>query len=118
MSDVSVPADRFWREFNPDLALSLSSDQRSEIDRVLGAHTPPRPSNVGDLRLSFYFFFIRILWGREKRSSERIRREQSLYPAMSRKNAPMLASLFAGYFALWYLALGVSVIVVAALLRG
>jgi hypothetical protein len=118
MSDVSVQADRFWRDFNPDLARALSPDQRGEIDRVLGANTPPQPSNVGDLRLSFYFFFIRILWGREKRSHERIRREQSLNPVMSRKNAPMLASIFAGYFAVWYLLLAVSVVVVAALLRG
>jgi hypothetical protein len=118
MSEVSVPADRFWRDYNPDLALSLPLEQRAEIDRVLGAHTPPRPSTVGDLRISCYFFFVRILWGREKRSSERIKREQVLYPTMTRRNAPMLASIFAGYIAIWYMVLIVAAVFMATFLRG
>lgn len=99
---------RFWGDFNPALAQTLSSEQRGEIERVLLASAPDaRPSRIGDLRLSFYIFFIRILWGREKRSVARLRQESVAHPAMTRRNVPALLTMGVAYTAFWYTVVGV-----------
>ncbi|KUO57084.1 MAG: hypothetical protein APF80_05845 [Alphaproteobacteria bacterium BRH_c36] len=105
MGEFSVAPDRFWREFKTELAGGLSDEQRSEIDRVLGMPPPATISKeLGDLRLSFKWFFVRLAWGPEKRNPERLKKEQEMYPLMSRRNAPMLLTLFAGYTIFWYMA--------------
>ena len=104
MSEVGVVSDRFWREFKTDVAGTLSDEQRKEIDRVLSESSTPRNEKLGDLRLSFRWFFVRFVWGPEKRSSERLNAEQKLHPPMAARNVPMLASLFAGYMVVWYAA--------------
>ncbi|MBU1211452.1 MAG: hypothetical protein KJ587_09290 [Alphaproteobacteria bacterium] len=105
MGEFSVAPDRFWREFKTEVAGSLSDEQRREIDRILGM-APPAPSSkeLGDLRLSFKWFFVRLAWGPEKRNTDRLKKEQEMYPVMSRRNAPMLLTLFAGYTIFWYMA--------------
>ena len=117
MSEVCVATDRFWREFKPDVAGSLSDSQRGEIERVLclapAAVDTPADDKVGDLRLSFKWFFLRLAWGPEKRSRERVENEQKAHPVMSRRNAPVLASLFAGYMALWYVGVGIAMALAA-----
>ncbi len=105
MSQIMVPANRFWQEFNTDVAQTLSDEQRGEIERALGATSRPGNSELGDLRLSFKWFFLRFVYGPEKRSAERIKQEQEMHPAMSPRNVPMLASVVAGYVAFWALML-------------
>ena len=104
---MSVTTSRFWSDFNSDLAQSLSAEQRSEIDRVLALGSPAvRPSAIGDVRLSFYFFFLRIMWGREKRSPERLKHEQALYPAVTKRNMPAILTMGIAYTAFWYMVVG------------
>lgn len=109
MSDVGIVQDRFWSEFKAEVAGSLSPAQRGEIERALqeaSAVEEPNGSNgLSDLRLSFKWFFVRLIWGPEKRSRDRIKKELEQHPPMARQNLPMLASLFAGYMGLWYVAL-------------
>lgn len=105
MSQTMVPANRFWQEFNAEVAQTLSDEQRGEIERALGATSRPGNSDLGDLRLSFKWFFLRLVFGPEKRSPERIKQEQKMHPAMSARNVPMLASVVAGYVAFWALML-------------
>lgn len=98
---------RFWGDFDPVLGQTLSSEQRSEIERVLLLSSPAaRPSRIGDLRLSFYFFFIRILWGREKRSSERLKQESAMHPAITKRNVPAILTVGVAYTAFWYMVVG------------
>lgn len=114
MSEVSVASDRFWREFKADVAGSLTKEQRGEIERVLELSSGPGGKELGDLRLSCKWFFVRLVWGPEKRSPDRIKHEQEMHPAMARRNAPMLASLVVGYTLLSYVAaLGVSAAIFA-----
>ncbi|MCB1505090.1 MAG: hypothetical protein KDJ47_08950 [Hyphomicrobiaceae bacterium] len=117
MSEVCIAADRFWRELSPDVAATFSEDQNREIERVLERTATPSNSEISDLRLSFIWFFVRISWGPEKRSSARIKQEQQMHPIISRRNAPVLASLFAGYAALWYVGLGLAVASFAYIMR-
>lgn len=117
MSEVSVVSDRFWREFKPDVAQTLSDEQRGEIERVLDGAPASNDNGLGDLRLSFKWFFVRIGWGPERRSRERLKKEQELHPLMTRRNAPMLASLFASYMALWYIIVALGVLALFYFLR-
>lgn len=104
MTQVSVASDRFWRVFNTDVARTLSEEQRGEIERALGLSVDAGGKDLGDLRLSCKWFFVRLVWGPEKRGQERIQQEQTMHPVMARRNVPMLASLFAGYMVFCYAA--------------
>jgi hypothetical protein len=106
MNDASNTSVRFWGEFDPALAQSLTPQQRTEIERVLLSAPAARPSRIGDLRLSFYFFFIRILWGREMRSSARLKQESATHPAITRRNVPALLTMGIAYTAFWYMVVG------------
>ena len=112
MSDATVVSNRFWNEFSTDVSGTLSEEQRDEINRALEQSSTNEDGNsdLSDLRLSFKWFFVRLVWGPEKRNRDRIKREQELHPPLARRNLPMLASLFAGYMGLWYVALIVSTI--------
>lgn len=109
MSDVGMVQDRFWSEFKAEVAGTLSPEQRGEIERALqessASDEPHKNNDLSDLRLSFKWFFVRLIWGPEKRNSDRIKQELEQHPPMARQNLPMLASLFAGYMGLWYVAL-------------
>ena len=110
---MSLPTARFWGDFDPAVAQSFSADQRAEIERVLARNAAGWSSTVGDLRLSFYWFFVRILWGREKRNNDRLDQESAKHPALTKKNAPVLFAISAGYTAFWYVVLVITTVVVA-----
>lgn len=105
-SVVSATTSRFWTDFKSDVAQSLSAEQRAEIERVLALGGAPRPSAIGDIRLSFYFFFLRIMWGREKRSAERLKQESAMYPAVTKRNLPAILTMGVAYTAFWYMIVG------------
>lgn len=113
MSEACIESDRFWREFKSDVAGTLSAEQRSEIERVLDMTGEPARKDLGDLRLSFKWFFVRLMWGPEKRNADRIKQEQELHPPVSRKNIPGLASMLAGYAAVVYIALSLGLLAIA-----
>ncbi|MBU2581702.1 MAG: hypothetical protein KJ622_08290 [Alphaproteobacteria bacterium] len=112
MSEVCVASDRFWREMKPDVAGTLSDEQRGEIERLLGQPMSSPSKEISDLRLSFKWFFIRLAWGPEKRNPDRVKQEQEMHPALSRRNAPLLASLLVGYTLFWYMAAALATLVV------
>ncbi|MGD9669685.1 MAG: hypothetical protein AB7U75_11585 [Hyphomicrobiaceae bacterium] len=112
MSQASIASDRFWNLFKSDIASTLSNEQKGEIDRVLGLAAAPSANGPGDLRMSFGWAFVRLMWGLEKRNSARVKQDEKLHPIMTRRNAPMLASLLAGYAALWYVALSMGIALV------
>ena len=74
MSEMSIASDRFWNEFKADIAGTLSDAQKQEVERVISASSTPVNEQLSDLRLSFKWFFVRLVWGPEKRSPERIKR--------------------------------------------
>lgn len=110
---VGVPATRFWSTFDPAIAQSLSAEQRAEVERVFALDATQRPSTIGDLRVSFRWFFLRVMWGAEKRSADRRQQDAAMYPAMTKKNAPALLALGVGYTAVWYMVIGISAALLA-----
>jgi len=107
MSKVQVATDRFWNQFKPEVAGTLSDDQKQEIERVITETTETGSEELSDLRLSLKWFFIRLMWGPERRSPERIKQEQEMHPVMAPRNAPTLAALLAGYAMFLYVAFGI-----------
>lgn len=109
----NVPATRFWSVFDPAIAQSLSAEQRAEVERVFALDATQRPSAIGDLRVSFRWFFLRVMWGREKRSADRRHQDSVMHPAITKKNAPALLALGVGYTAVWYMVIGISAALLA-----
>lgn len=110
---AGIPATRFWSVFDPTVAASLSAEQRAEVERVFALDEMQRPSRIGDLRVSFRWFFIRFMWGPEKRSADRRHQDAVMHPAMTKKNAPGLLALGVGYTAVWYMVIGISAALLA-----
>ena len=79
MSEVAVSAERFWREFDPEVADSFSKEQRDQIERAL-LKIDSSNNKLGDLRLSCHWFFVRLVWGPETRNFDRIKREEQVPP--------------------------------------
>ncbi len=73
---MSIASDRLWNEFKSDVAETLSDAQKQEIECVLATSSTPVNEKLSDLRLSSKWFFVRLVWGPEKRSPERIMQEQ------------------------------------------
>lgn len=112
MTELSIAPDHFWTQFKADVAGTLSDEQKTEINRVLGMPADLAGKGPGDLRLSFGWGFLRLMWGLEKRNPERVKSDEKNHPVMTRRNVPALLSLLAGYAALWYILLSVSFLVV------
>jgi len=118
MSDVAFNSNTVWDAFKADVADSFSSEQRQEIERVFqqARENESRYSDdVKDLRLSFKWFFIRLIWGSEKRNVKRIRDEQVSHPASVRDHFLGITSLLVGYTGICILGLAIASIVVAYL---
>ena len=116
---MGVPAARFWTNFNPAIAQSLSAEQRTEIERVISLDPTLRPGgSVGDFRVSCLGRFVRVLWGREKRSAERLQQESAANPAISKKNAPALVTMGVAYVSVWYVVLVIGAATVTAYMFG
>lgn len=56
----------------------------------------------GEVRLSFGLFYIVLLWGKERRSSERIASDRTRYPALTSTHFPVLAAIWAAIFIAMY----------------
>lgn len=67
-----------------------------------------RKNQVGEIRLSFIWYFVVIKWGRERRSAERIQHERELHPVLKRAHVPILATMWAILFFAAYAILALS----------
>ncbi|MEZ5839877.1 MAG: hypothetical protein R3D02_05440 [Hyphomicrobiales bacterium] len=80
---------------------SFSGSQRNAIEKFFDRDDNGQ-NKPSDIRLSFGRFFVTILWGREKRGSERLERERSEHPVFTLRKMPVVAAiwlsiLFTGY---------------------
>ena len=113
MSNISTVSDRFWNEFDTSAIEQFSEIQRAEIERTLGNINTDAKPNISEMRLSFGWFFVRIGWGAEKRSRERIKNEGKAYPTTFRHHLPALTSIFVGTLGFFYVALAIGAFTVA-----
>jgi len=95
-SKVSVM--QFWERLKPDVAASLTDEQRDGLNAALTGSPETAESNVTcDLRLSFHWFFVVIMWGPERRTSGRLKIERARKPVLKWANAPVLGAMAVGY---------------------
>jgi hypothetical protein len=82
----------FWKHVGGDVYRKLSEDER---DAILRAARHGKDDQVNsDIRLSFGRYFLVVLFGRERRSRERLNEERAKRPVFTARNLPVL-------FVLW-----------------
>lgn len=100
--DPIQPADqraqRLIEALDPAFAARLGSTERAAIADALSRAFPP--TGVMDVRLSFRWFFIRIIAGGERRSQRRRKQERIQFPAYTLRNLPLLLLFWCAVIAL------------------
>ncbi|MBA4130223.1 MAG: hypothetical protein C0519_02240 [Hyphomicrobium sp.] len=77
----------------------------AELGSTDGAGKAPPKANVREIRLSFWYFFVVIKWGSERRSTDRIADDRQAHPALTATTLPVLAAMWAALFVILYLLL-------------
>lgn len=82
----------FWKDVDPDVVTDLSPRQKDAILEAVqrrgdGAH-------AADIRLSGFGYFLVVLFGRERRNSERLKRERRRRPVITFNNLLVIMVLW------------------------
>ncbi|OYW54034.1 MAG: hypothetical protein B7Y80_00985 [Hyphomicrobium sp. 32-62-53] len=77
----------------------------AELGSTNGAGKAPPKATVREIRLSFWYFFVVIKWGSERRSSDRIADDRQVHPTLTASTLPVLATMWAALFLILYLLL-------------
>lgn len=91
MNTIAETEDKshgFWRAVGADVYDALSESQRKSVFRA--ARWNPGAGICSDVRLSFGRYFLVLLFGREKRSRQRLAEERSKRPVLMAKNLPLI----------------------------
>ncbi len=86
----------FWNRFDSAIAGTLSDSQKNEINRILGNRQSSGEEKKADIRLSFGWYYLVIMWGKEKRRRERLNKERKLHPVVTLANAPVIIFFWVG----------------------
>lgn len=82
----------------------LATPSRYGFDTRTTTGSPPRK---GEIRLSFGYFYVVLLWGKERRSMARFREDRKRYPVVTAANMPVLILVWSLIFmAMSFAALG------------
>lgn len=76
-----------------------------ELASAAGFDKAVPASNCREIRLSFWYFFVVIKWGSERRSPNRIADDRQKHPALTASTAPVLAAMWAALFVILYMVL-------------
>ncbi|ASP35665.1 hypothetical protein [Labrenzia sp. VG12] len=82
----------FWNDVDPEVVVDLNNYQKDAIldaVRRRGNH-----QHAADIRLSLFGYFLVVLFGRERRSSDRLKRERARRPVMTFNNLLLIAVLW------------------------
>jgi hypothetical protein len=94
----------FWSAVGNDVYDSLDGSQRTAIEKA--AKTRLSQGIRSDIRLSFGKYFLVILFGRERRSRERLAAERANRPVFALRNLPVIFVLWGSFLFTLYSALG------------
>ncbi|PLX41572.1 MAG: hypothetical protein C0605_05490 [Hyphomicrobiales bacterium] len=96
--------NRFWNTLGLETSRALSESQREEISMAI-ERANPTSGNYSDVRFTIAGRFIVLLWGRERRSSQRLATEAAVHPILAAKNLPILAAIAGTIISVCYVAL-------------
>lgn len=88
----SNEAVSFWQDVDPNAMAGLNEFQKNAILDAVKKRS--ETTHASDIRLSAFGFFLVILFGRERRSRERLKEERSRRPVFARKNIVMISILW------------------------
>ena len=108
MSEITSVSDKYQDRFNRTIANTLSVDQENQSGSAPVSsqreHRVSVKNDNADIRLSFGLFYLVIMFGKEKRSEERLARDRKKYPLFTQANIraiifTWLLIFFVGLFA-------------------
>lgn len=89
---------RFLAALDPNFTARL---QESELTEISEAFTRAFPVTTAmDVRLSFRWFFVRLIAGKERRSAARRSQDRRTFPALTWRNVPLLILFWLAVMAL------------------
>lgn len=95
---------RFWNALEPETGNILSPAQQAHISQAL-EQANPVTGNISDVRFSLAGHFMVFLWGRERRSGQRLQADAVSHPILAAKNLPVLAAIAGTIVSICYMAL-------------
>lgn len=98
----SEEAVSFWQDVDPNAIAGLDEFQKKAILEAVKKRN--NNAHKSDIRLSAFGYFLVILFGKERRSRERLKEERNKRPVVTRNNLVMISVLWGGLiFALYNL---------------
>jgi hypothetical protein len=73
----------------------FATPSRYGVDARNATESQPRK---GEIRLSFGYFYVVLLWGKERRSMARFREDRKRYPVVTAANMPVLILVWSMIF--------------------
>ena len=108
MSDMRKIDNKFWSEFDQDIADNLSTDQKNEIDRSLNTlKSVNENSDKADIRLSLGWYYMVIFFGKECRSAQRLVKDREKFPLIT---TPNMMFFMAVWFTIFVVALSTQIV--------
>jgi hypothetical protein len=85
-------ANTFWKEVDPDVVTNLNEFQK---DAILDAvRRRGNNQHTADIRLSLFGYFLVVLFGKERRSRDRLKDERDKRPVLTFNNLVLIAVLW------------------------
>ena len=117
MSMIAETDDKshgFWRAVGADVYDALSETQRKSVFRAARWNSGDHIRS--DVRLSFGRYFLVLLFGKERRSRERLAEERVKRPVFVAKNLPLILFLWGSILYTLYSLVGLALYGFARLL--
>lgn len=82
----------FWNDVDPKVVTDLNTHQKDAI--ITAVRRRGNERHAADIRLSLFGFFLVILFGRERRSPDRLKRERERRPVVTFNNLLLIVVLW------------------------
>jgi hypothetical protein len=82
----------FWNDVDPSVVTDLNTHQKDAILDAVRRRGNQR--HAADIRLSLFGFFLVVLFGRERRSPDRLKSERARRPVITFNNLLLIAVLW------------------------
>lgn len=82
----------FWNDVDPNVVHDLNSHQKDAILKAVRRRG--NEQHTADIRLSLFGYFLVVLFGRERRSQDRLKRERVRRPVITFNNLMLIAVLW------------------------
>ncbi|MCK7616083.1 hypothetical protein [Roseibium sediminicola] len=82
----------FWNDVDPKVVTDLNAQQKQAI--YVAVQRRGNARHAADIRLSLFGYFLVVLFGRERRSQNRLKNERTRRPVVTFNNLLLIAVLW------------------------